>query len=141
VASFGVERSVRSITAATWSSSIIRALGIGVEFIEDAPSFDAVVDVIAQGRADIGISKLSQTYYRLMRVRFSEPYITLRHALLFDRAAIATVSGNRPPEESLRLFRARLEQFAVVPMSISAGETFPMLKWLKWPVGTRPSRN
>jgi len=38
------------------------------------------------GRADIGISKLSQTYYRLVRVRFSDPYITLRHALLYNRA-------------------------------------------------------
>ena len=87
---------------------IARALGVGVEFIDEAPSFDAVVDAVAQGQADIGISKLSQTYYRLMRVRFSEPYITLRHALLFERAAIATASGDRPPEESLRQFRGRI---------------------------------
>ena len=69
------------------AKQIARALGVRIEFLDRAPSFDAVVDDVAQGRADIGISKLSQTYYRLIRVRFSEPYITLSHALLFERAA------------------------------------------------------
>ena len=58
-----------------------------------------MVDDVAQGRADIGISKLSQTYYRLIRVRFSEPYITLSHALLFERAAVS--SGNYEPRQLL----------------------------------------
>ena len=75
------------------------ALGVRIEFLDGAPSFDAVVDDVAQGRADIGISKLSQTYYRLIRVRFSEPYITLSHALLFERAAVS--SGNYEPRQLL----------------------------------------
>jgi polar amino acid transport system substrate-binding protein len=87
---------------------IARALGIGVEFIDDAPSFDAVVDAVARGEAHIGISKLSQTYYRLLRVRFSDPYITLRHALLFERASVAARSQGRPPDEVLRQFRGRI---------------------------------
>ncbi len=58
------------------AQQIGRALGVAVEFIEDADSFDAVVDLVASARADIGISKLSQTYRRLHRVRFSEPYTT-----------------------------------------------------------------
>ena len=57
------------------AEQIGRALGIKVEFIDVADSFDAVVDLVAADRADIGISKLSQTYRRLHRVRFSEPYI------------------------------------------------------------------
>jgi ABC-type amino acid transport substrate-binding protein len=40
------------------------ALGVGVEFIDSAESFDTVVDYVAVGRADIGVSKLSQTYNR-----------------------------------------------------------------------------
>jgi ABC-type amino acid transport substrate-binding protein len=87
---------------------IARALGIGVEFIDNAPSFDAVVDAVARGQADIGISKLSQTYYRLLRVRFSDPYITLRHALLFERASVAARSNGRPPDEVLRQFLGRI---------------------------------
>ncbi len=89
-------------------TQIAGALGIRVEFIDDAPSFDAVVNAVAGGQADIGISKLSQTYYRLARVRFSEPYITLRHALLFERAALASRSNGRAPEETLRQFSGRI---------------------------------
>jgi polar amino acid transport system substrate-binding protein len=87
---------------------IAGALGVRVAFIEDPASFDAVVDTVANGQADIGISKLSQTYYRLMRVRFSEPYVTLRHALLYERATIAARSKGRPPEEALRQFLGRI---------------------------------
>src|SRR5262245_19583088 len=36
-----------------------RALGVGVQLIDSAESFDAVVDFVAAGRADIGVSKLS----------------------------------------------------------------------------------
>ncbi len=87
---------------------LARALGVAVKFVDDPPSFDAVIDAVASGRADIGISKLSQTYYRLMRVRFSEPYIALRHALLYERAAVAARSKDRSPEEVLRHFRGRI---------------------------------
>src|SRR6516225_5446137 len=52
------------------AEQIGRALGVKVEFIDDADSFDAVVDLVATARADIGVSKLSQTYRRLHSVRF-----------------------------------------------------------------------
>ena len=90
------------------AQQIGQALGVRVEFIEDADSFDAVVDLVAAERADIGISKLSQTYRRLHRVRFSEPYVTLRHALLFNRAAIAREANGRPPAAVLQRYRGRI---------------------------------
>ena len=65
-----------------------RLMKVGVEFIDDCPTFDAVIDAVASGRADIGISKLSQTPYRVLRVRFSNPYLTLRQAFLFDRVYV-----------------------------------------------------
>lgn len=84
------------------------ALGVEVEFVDTAESFDGVVDFVAVGRADIGVSKLSQTYYRLKRVRFSQPYVTLRHALLFNRATIARVARGRPPAAVLQEFKGRI---------------------------------
>ena len=90
------------------AQQIGQALGVGVEFIEEADLFDAVVDLVAAERADIGISKLSQTYRRLHRVRFSEPYLTLRHALLFNRAAIAREANGRPPAAVLQRYRGRI---------------------------------
>ena len=90
------------------AQQIGRALGVRVEFIDDADSFDAVVELVAAGRADIGISKLSQTYRRLQRVRFSEPYVTLRHALLFNRAAIAREANGRPPAAALQRYHGHI---------------------------------
>lgn len=81
-----------------------RLLRVGVEFIDDNPTFDAVIDAVASGRADIGLSKLSQTPYRVLRVRFSNPYLTLRQALLFDRSFVGALAAGRPPEEALRKF-------------------------------------
>ena len=90
------------------ANQIATALGIKVEFVDTAQSFNGVVDLIDAGKADIGISKLSQTHARLRRVRFSQPYVTLRHAFLFDRAAISARSGGHPPEEVLRPFDGRI---------------------------------
>ena len=90
------------------AQQIGRALGVKVEFLDDAASFDTVVDFVADGRADIGISKLSQTYNRLKRVRFSEPYVTLRHSLLFTRVAIARAATGRSPAAVLQKFNGRL---------------------------------
>jgi polar amino acid transport system substrate-binding protein len=107
------------------AQQIGRALGVRVEFIEDADSFDAVVDLVAAARADIGISKLSQTYRRLHRVRFSEPYVTLRHALLFNRAAIAREANGRPPAAILQRYHGRIGVIAASAYVDFAKANFP----------------
>jgi len=85
-----------------------RLLRVGVEFVDDCATFDAVVDAVATGRADIGLSKLSQTPYRVLRVRFSNPYLTLRQAFLFDRVFVGVQAAGRPPEDVLRNFNGTL---------------------------------
>jgi len=102
-----------------------RALGVKVEFVDSADSFDAVVDFVAKGRADIGVSKLSQTYDRLKRVRFSDPYVTLRHALLFNRAAIARAAAGRPPAAVLQKYQGRLGVIAGSAYVEFARRNFP----------------
>jgi polar amino acid transport system substrate-binding protein len=107
------------------AEQIGRALGVKVDFIDDADSFDAVVDAVAAGRADIGISKLSQTYRRLHRVRFSEPYITLRHALLFNRSMIAQDAERRPPAAVLQGYNGRIGVIAGSAYGDFAKANFP----------------
>ena len=102
-----------------------RALGVKVDFVDSADSFDAVVDFVATGRADIGVSKLSQTYERLKRVRFSDPYVTLRHALLFNRAAIARAAAGRPPAAVLQKYNGRLGVIAGSAYVEFARRNFP----------------
>ena len=125
--SFHTHRSDGTLVGAEieMAQQIGRALGVAVEFIEDADSFDAVVNLVAAARADIGISKLSQTYRRLHRVRFSEPYVTLRHALLFNRAAIAREANGRPPAAVLRRYNGRIGVIAASAYVDFAKANFP----------------
>lgn len=101
------------------------ALGVGVEFVDTAETFDTVVDYVAVGRADIGVSKLSQTYNRLKLVRFSEPYVTLRHALLFNRVAIARAAAGRPPAAVLQKYKGRIGAIAGSAYVDFAHRNFP----------------
>jgi polar amino acid transport system substrate-binding protein len=101
------------------------ALGVEVVFVDDAVSFDAVVDTVAAGRADIGISKLSQTYYRMLHVRFSEPYLTLHHALLFERASVAALAAGQPLDDTLRHFHGRIGVISGSAYADTAHRNFP----------------
>jgi ABC-type amino acid transport substrate-binding protein len=61
----------------------------------------------------------------LKRVRFSQPYVTLRHALLFDRVAIARAAGGRPPAAVLQKYRGRLGAIAGSAYVDFAHRNFP----------------
>jgi ABC-type amino acid transport substrate-binding protein len=84
------------------------ALKVKVAYVDSPPTFDSVVQAVADGRADIGLSKLSQTYDRLAYVRFSEPYVTLRHALLYNRAAISQLAHGGSPDGALRSYAGKI---------------------------------
>lgn len=88
--------------------NIGRLLNVGVQLVDDCPTFDAVVDAVVSGRADIGISKLSQTPRRIRSVRFSEPYLVVRQSLLYDRLFVGADPARRPPEDVLRQFNGTI---------------------------------
>jgi len=73
---------------------IARELGVKAVFLRTAPSFDAVVDMVASGQADIGLSNLSVTPERAMKVYFSRPYLHQRYALLINRLELAKENEN-----------------------------------------------
>ncbi|HKW54630.1 MAG TPA: transporter substrate-binding domain-containing protein, partial [Stellaceae bacterium] len=62
------------------AQGMARALGQPVDF-ERAASFDDIIDKVASGAVDLGLSRLSATLARATLVRFSRPYLVLRHAL------------------------------------------------------------
>src|SRR6266436_7639121 len=49
------------------------AIGLPVAFDRDATTFDDIVDKVARGAADLGVSRLSATLARATLVRFSRP--------------------------------------------------------------------
>jgi polar amino acid transport system substrate-binding protein len=84
------------------------ALKVKVAYVDSPLTFDSVVQAVADARADIGLSKLSQTYDRMVHVRFSEPYLTLRHALIYNRAAISRLASGAAPDGALRGFAGKI---------------------------------
>lgn len=70
-----------------------------------AGSFDEVVQLVAAGAADIGISKLSITLERSQQVRFTQPYVTVYQTLLVNRLA---APAQQDPFEALDRPTARI---------------------------------
>ena len=67
------------------AKTIGRELGVRVDLDRSARNFDSVCRLVASGRADIGISKLSATPHRAQYVRFTTPYAILHSGVLVNR--------------------------------------------------------
>jgi ABC-type amino acid transport substrate-binding protein len=83
-------------------------LGVPVEFHRDAESFAEVVEQVRDGRADLAVSKLSITGPRLLTVRFSDPYIKLKQAMIINRLWLSQNSQGREVHEVLRTFNGKI---------------------------------
>jgi polar amino acid transport system substrate-binding protein len=84
------------------AEDIARNLGVGVQFNRKAKTFNEVIDIVARGEADIGISLLSATPQRALKVLFSEPYLTVYPALLVNRLYEAHIRKGNTLEQLLQ---------------------------------------
>jgi polar amino acid transport system substrate-binding protein len=83
---------------------IAAKLGVKVRFNRDAWTFDGVVNLLANGQADIAVSKLSRTLPRAEEISFSIPYVQLHRALLLNRVKFAQLSHDRSVPEVIRTY-------------------------------------
>ncbi len=83
-------------------------IGVPVQFRRDAESFAEVVEQVRDGRADLAVSKLSITGPRLLTVRFSEPYVKLKQAMIINRLWLSQNSQGREVHEVLRTFNGKI---------------------------------
>ncbi len=83
---------------------IAAKLGVKVRFNRDAWTFDGVVNLLANGQADIAISKLSRTLPRAEEISFSIPYVQLHRALLLNRVKFAQLAHDRSVPEVIRTY-------------------------------------
>jgi polar amino acid transport system substrate-binding protein len=90
------------------AQALAQELEVEVEFDRSATTFDEVVDLVYRGNADLAISKLSQTLKRARKVRFSEPYLTMRQGLLVNRLQLAKVANGRQPAVAIRELSKRI---------------------------------
>jgi len=103
---------------ATLARDIAARLGVKISFNRSAKSFNEVVELVAQGGADVAISKLSRTLVRAQMVRYTKPYVTFRHAMLFNRLRLA----QHTPEEALpQLLRGLKGNVGVISQSSYEG--------------------
>lgn len=71
------------------SKKIAESLGVSLTINREAKSFNDLIPIVASGRADAAVSKLSLTMARAQMVSFSKPYITFRQALILNRLELA----------------------------------------------------
>ena len=83
-------------------------IGVPVQFRRDAESFAEVVEQVRDGRADLAVSKLSITGPRLLTVRFSDPYIKLKQAMIINRLWLSQNSQGKEVYEVLRNFNGKV---------------------------------
>jgi polar amino acid transport system substrate-binding protein len=115
------------------AEALAEELGVEVEFIRAAQTFDEVVDLVYRGDADLAISKLSQTLKRARKVRFSQPYLTMRQGLLVNRLQLAKVANGEQPALAIRNLRGRIAAIEDSSYVNFTKEKFPEAEVVEYP--------
>lgn len=78
------------------AEDIARKLGVSLAYNRAATTFDGVIDEVVAGRADIGISLLSDTLDRAALVSFSKSYASVRQFMLINRLELGKLLARSP---------------------------------------------
>jgi polar amino acid transport system substrate-binding protein len=106
---------------------------VKVRFDRRPRTFDQVTELVVRGEADMAISKLSRTLRRHQAVRFSDPYLRLKHALLLNRVELARLGQDRPLAEVMRDFKGTIGVIANSSFETFAADNFPRAKRVSFP--------
>jgi ABC-type amino acid transport substrate-binding protein len=112
---------------------IAAKLGVKVSFNRDAQTYDGVVTRLANGQADLAISKLSRTLSRAQVIGFSTPYIRLHRALLLNRVKFAMQAHGRPVPDVVRGYDGTLGVVRNSSYATYAASNFPRAKVIAYP--------
>ncbi|HUH84197.1 MAG TPA: transporter substrate-binding domain-containing protein [Stellaceae bacterium] len=80
--------------------ALAEALGVPYDFVQ-AETPDEILSLMSRGGADLAMARLSITLARAKTVRFSRPYLVLRHALLLNRHHLARAAPGIDPPAAL----------------------------------------
>jgi ABC-type amino acid transport substrate-binding protein len=118
------------------AEDIAENLGVRAQFNRTAQTFNEVIDTVARGEADIGISLLSATPQRARKVLFSEPYFTVKPALLVHRLDEANFRKGRKDNTLDQLLRKPENPIGVIGGSAYekyARDFFPSAQVIPYP--------
>lgn len=83
-----------------YEGELVRALAarlpVRLEIDRSAANADALVAAVRSGKIDVGLGQIVDTLDRAREVRFSQPYLRVREARVFDRIALARAGGETP---------------------------------------------
>jgi ABC-type amino acid transport substrate-binding protein len=105
---FYVRDGVLEGTEIDLAKAIGRELGVTVIFDRSASTYNGVVERVAAGKADVGISLLSRTLQRARLVQYTQPYVVFKHAMLFNRLAFAELAHGRDASSVIREFHGTI---------------------------------
>jgi len=108
------------------AENLAEQLGLTIEYNREARTYDDVVRVISEGKADIAISNLSRTLKRSKIVRFTEPYIILYQTVLFNRLKAAQDRILVDPRKFLNQPHIKISTLANSSYMDFARECFPL---------------
>ncbi|MFW5640928.1 MAG: transporter substrate-binding domain-containing protein, partial [Thermodesulfobacteriota bacterium] len=107
------------------AKGIAERLGVRAVFNREATSFNGVVDLVVEGKADIAVSKLSRTLDRAKVIRYTEPYIVFRQGLLINRLGLAKKTQRMSEYEFIKNFTGKLGVIQASSYVGYARENFP----------------
>lgn len=110
------------------AKDLAKAINVELVLVEGGPTFNALAQTVADFRADIGINRMSASFDRAPYVRFSQPYVRLRHAMLYNRAAVARLANGGNPEDAFRVFTGRVGAIGASSYIEFARDNFPSAK-------------
>jgi ABC-type amino acid transport substrate-binding protein len=93
---------------------IAKRLGVDVEFNREARSYKELHEIASKGQTargnpvDVVISKFSRTYERAKSVRYTQPYLTFRQALIVNKVHAAKNKIENYPMDYLRQARVKV---------------------------------
>ena len=110
------------------AQGLAEALHVQLRIDRRPASFNAAVDLVAGGEADAAVCKLSRTLPRAARVRFSNPYLSLNHAMAINRLAFAQLAHGRDFESVIRHFTGTIGVIEQSSFAEFAARNFPEAK-------------
>ena len=115
------------------ATDMAEELGVRLVITREAPSFNDLVTIVASGKADIAVSKLSKTLTRSRTIKFSTPYMTFKQGLLFNRLQLAKHASEGEVHTYVRNYTGTLGVIAKSSYANYARENFPKATIKEYP--------
>ena len=115
------------------AAKMAEELGVKLVITRDAPAFNDLVTLVASGKADLAVSKLSRTLSRSKTVKFSIPYMTFKQGLLFNRLQLAKVASESEVNNYVRDYKGTIGFIAKSSYANYAKSNFPFAQVKEFP--------